>query len=197
VISLILASNLIGQSVQLKDSELRKLDTFASNFAETFTPPFANGRASDALMIDFALSHCCLNKQKDGAVKGGEIHFSRSVISSVIQRFFAKKVNLKRKEFSVPLADGETFPEARAFKVTGSYPKAFRLYCIEYVNKEGAGQSVTGADVAEIHRYVRIQARQSPTERGRFVIDSLAVLSGPNWKAESGVRTTTFVRPLP
>lgn len=195
MISLILASNLLGQSVQLKESELRKLDTFASNFAETFTPPFAMGKASEALMTDFALSHCYLNKQKDGTIKGAEIHFSRSVVAGVIQRFFAKKVVLKRESFSVPLADGETYPESRAFKVTGSYPKSFKLYCVEYVNREGAGQFVTGPEVAEIHRYVRIQARQSPTERGRFVIDSLAALSGSAWKAESGVRSTTFVRP--
>lgn len=177
-------------------SDLRKLDTFASNFAEAGTPPFTSKTLTNKIMLDFALRHCQINKEKDWIRTGERFFVSRSTMQSTIKRFFGKSVPVPKVRYEVWHGEGDSLAESRVFKITGSYPKQFALYAIDYISTIGAGNIIEDPSEAKVLRHVKISAKASTTEKGRFIITGLATLSKATWQKESGQTSTAFVRPL-
>lgn len=190
--SAILFSTLLSQSVALSTAQLTKLDVFASNFAEACTPAFSTGKASEKVMLDFALMHHWHNSKPSVSTRNGVYRYSRESLQTTIFRFFDKRVTLPSATYSFEAGEGEPPIVSRVHKVTGQYPQSFILYCIDY-SADGPYDIETPSD-AIIGRYVVIHARKSPREPGRFVIDSLATPSRAAWLKASGVKSTQFVR---
>ncbi len=97
VLLFVISSYAIGAdgSVKLSFKEIKKLNTFFSNFSEASVEPFKKGEISDSALIRFCVSHNEINNSKVfvSAGKANLVKIRASLIDETAVRYFGKKIS--------------------------------------------------------------------------------------------------------
>ena len=80
--------------IRLNASEIKKLNTFLSNFSEVFMEPFSKDTLTDKAMIAFAVAHNYRNREKlFEKLKGSaKARLKENHVSETTQKYFGRKI---------------------------------------------------------------------------------------------------------
>lgn len=124
----------------MSPAEKKNLNTFFSNFSEANMKSFVQGGLSQEAMLDFSLRHAYINRFKSlkKAKDGRNVLVPSEMVDNATIRFFnATLKSHAKKEYPVPMADGEAYIFSQIVKLIDLGDYVYRAEGIIYFTSSG------------------------------------------------------------
>jgi len=106
---------------EMTGAEIKRLDTFFSNFSETALPSFKAGQLADAVLLVFALQPATKNNLKAVRHAGDWAYVPAALVDQVTEKYFGIKIRKQAQaEYKLPEASGEAYTFSQIAKLTPS-----------------------------------------------------------------------------
>jgi len=140
-----------SKEIKLNSEQLKKLNTFFSNFSEIFQESFAKNELSDNIMINFAVHHNYINyyKRFESVSNGEKAKIKENYINEIAKKFFGKEIQKQQSVTEIEYKNGFYFlaqasGEAFAFSQVEKLEDAGNGNITAYINVYTASSGWTG-----------------------------------------------------